>query len=52
VVTLPKFLGVLILADDVSLVYQFFAGLQAHVAGESPKDSRWTPWPRTDRDSA
>jgi hypothetical protein len=44
VVSLPKFLGVLILAYDVSLFYRFFAGLQAHVADEPPKDSRWMPW--------
>lgn len=45
--TLPEFLGVLILAYDASLFFQIFARLEARVAVEPLMDSRWTePWPR------
>lgn len=46
VVTLPKFLDVLILAYDVFLFSQFFARIEAHVAVEPLANSRLTEsWP-------
>ena len=48
VVTLPKFLDVLILilAYGVSLVSQFFASIEAHMAVEPLTNLRLTePWP-------
>jgi hypothetical protein len=46
VVTLPKFLDVLILAYDVFLFSQFFARIEAHVAVEPLTNSRLTEsWP-------
>ena len=46
VVTLPKFLDVLILAYDVFLFCQFFGRIEAHVTVEPLTNSRLTgPWP-------
>jgi hypothetical protein len=42
VVTLPKFLDVLILAYGVFLFSQFFARIEAHVAVEPLTNSRLT----------